>query len=293
MKLTVMRLAHKTPGLRSVTRRIHPVWFFKLTLCSVTLSSWYWPHTKKLAQPFRKVLRGCFDEERLRALSHRYLLYLRLFKELEFAWSNWEYRHREWITIDGEEHLQNALQEGKGVILISAHNYGFSKLVAPALALHGYRVHRGGGGKKAGRRTARWGKNYRMSWRYLDYKGDYWHRLQLLKAMQAALAGNDVVHVSPRAYGQGEEEMAIDIFGRKYFLDLNWFRIFQMCEAPVLPCFAIANTNGEVRIVIHPVLSLTAKSMAKEFADIQGKYLLEHPEFARLWKDVHLRRAQL
>ncbi|HEV8723160.1 MAG TPA: hypothetical protein VGW77_21295 [Candidatus Binatia bacterium] len=293
MKLTMMRLAHRTPGLRSVVRRIHPVWFFKLTLCSVTLSSWYWPHTKKLAQPFRAVLRDSFDERKLAVLARRYLLYLRLFKELELAWGNWEQRHREWIAIDGENHLQSALQEGKGVILISAHNYGFSKLVAPALTLRGYRVHRGGGGKKAGRRTSRWGKNYRMSWRYLDYKGDYWHRLQSVKALQTALAGNDVIHVSPRAYQHGEEEMAIDIFGQKYFLDLTWFRLFQMCESPVLPCFAIANTNGEIRIVIHPVLSMTAKSMAKEFAEIQEKYLLEHPEFARLWKDVHLRRAQL
>jgi lauroyl/myristoyl acyltransferase len=292
MKLTLMRVAHKTPGFRQLARRIHPAWFFRLSLWSVTLSSFYWPHTKKLARPFREVLRDSFDPKELSVRARRYLLYLRLFKELELAWNNWENRHADWITVDGESYLKKALQEGRGAILVSCHNYGFSKIVAPALALRGYKVHRGGGGKKNGRRVSRWGKNYRMGWRYLDYKGDYWHRLQLLKTMQAALAENDIVHVSPRAYWQGEEEMAVDLFGRKYFLDATWFRFFEMCRAPVLPCFAVGNTDGQIRIVLHSALSLTAKEMVTEFAEIQRNYLTRYPEFGRLWKDVYLSREK-
>lgn len=293
MKLTLIRLAHRTPGFRHLARRIHPVWFFRLTLWSVTLSSLFWPHTKKLAGPFREVLRGSFGDQELRARARRYLLYLRLFKELELAWSNWEDRHGDWITIVGETYLDRALQQGNGAILVSCHNYGFSKLVAPALALRGYKVHRGGGGKKDGRRVARWGKDYRISWQYLDYKGDYWHRLQLLRAIRAALAGNGVVHISPRAYQHGEEEMAIELFGRKYFLDATWFRLFEMCHAPVLPCFAVGNTDGQVRIVIHSALPSTATEMAREFAEIQRSYLTKFPEFGRVWKDVYLSRGKL
>ncbi|HEY2920059.1 MAG TPA: hypothetical protein VGK77_13820 [Candidatus Binatia bacterium] len=269
------------------------MWFFRLTLWSVALSSLFWPHTRKMRRPFREVLRGSFDDKELRRKGRRYLLYLRLFKDLEIAWSNWEGRHQDWVSITGEHHLERALQRGNGAILISCHNYGFSKLVAPALALRGYKVHRGGGGKKNGRRVDRWGKDYRIGWQYLDYKGDYWHRLQLLKAIRAALAGNGVVHVSPRAYQQGEEEMAIELFGRKYFLDATWFRLFQMCEAPVLPCFAVGNTDGEIRIVIHAPLSLATTDMAKEFAEIQRGYLTKFPEFGRLWKDVYLNRGKL
>jgi len=270
--------------------QIHPVWFFRLALCSVTMASWFWPHTKKLARPFREVLRGRFSDRELRVLAHRYLLYLRLFKELEIAWSNWKQRHQDWITIDGECYLQKALEQGKGAILISSHNYGFSKLVAPVLALRGYSVHRGGGGKKGNRRVSRWADNNLMNWRYIDYKGDYWHRVRLLKTMQSALADNGVVHVSPRAYLHGEEDMAMEFFGRKYFQDSIWFRIFQMCRSPVLPCFAVASMNGRIRIVIHPSLSVTATTMAKEFAEIQSVYLTRYPEFGRLWKAVYLNR---
>jgi len=239
------------------------------------------------------VLRGRFDNQELRQRARYYLLYLRLFKELELTWGNWEGRHGDWIKIEGESHLEKALQQGNGAILISSHNYGFSKLVAPALALRGYRVHRGGGGKKDGRRVVRWGKDYRISWQYLDYKGDYWHRLQLIKAIRDALAGNGVVHISPRAYQQGDEDMAIELFGRKYFLDATWFRLFEMCRAPVLPCFAVGNTEGQVRIVIHPVLPLRATEMAREFAEIQHTYLTKLPEFGRLWKDIYLSRGKL
>jgi lauroyl/myristoyl acyltransferase len=292
MKLTLMRLAHQTPGLRQLAKRIHPKWFFRLTLWGVTLSSLCWPHTKKLARPFREILRGTFDDYELRKRARRYLLYLRLFKDLESAWSNWEKRHEEWVTIDGENYLRNALVEGNGAILISSHNYGFSKLVAPVLALRGYKVHRGGGGKKDGRRVARWGKNYPMSWNYLDYKGDYWHRLQLLKSTRGVLADNGVVHVSPRAYRQGPEEMAVEIFERKYFLDATWFRLFRMCEAPVLPCFAVGNTAGQIKIVLHPALPSATTDMVKKFAEIQDSYLKEFPEFGRLWKDIYLEREK-
>jgi lauroyl/myristoyl acyltransferase len=290
MKLTLMRLFHRTPGLRRVTERIHPVWFFRLTHCSVTIAHLFWPHTKKLAQPFRAVVGDDLDPRELRVRARRYLLFLRLFKELELTWSNWEARHKDWITVDGEPYLAKALQSGKGAILISCHNFGFSKLVAPALTLRGYKIHRGGGGKKDGRRVTRWGKDYQIGWQYLDYRDDYWHRLQSLKAMQTALAANAVIHVSPHAYRQGEAEIAVEFFGHKYYLDSRWFRVFQMCRAPVLPCFALATTDGQIEIKIHPALPTGEQPMAKRFAEMVSEYLTRFPEMGRVWKDVYLSR---
>jgi lauroyl/myristoyl acyltransferase len=293
MKFTLMRLAHRTPGLRALTRRVHPGWFFKLLLWGVSASSRFWPHAKRAARPLRAVLAGSIDGKNLDLLARRYLLYFRLFKDLEVAWPNWEHRHREWVVVDGENHLKSALEKGKGAVLVSPHNYGFSKVVAPVLARRGYPVYRGGRGKSRGRRISRWGKNYRIAWRYLDYRDDYWHHLKALKTMQMALGENGVVHVSPRAYRKGDEAAGLDIFGEKYFLDLRWFRLFHICQAPVLPCFAVADTNGSLRIVIYPALSPTVEAMVKEFARMQEKYLVEHPEFARLWRDVQLKEDQI
>jgi lauroyl/myristoyl acyltransferase len=291
MKLTLMRLMHTTPGLRAVSRRIHPIWFFKFTYYSVSLADLFWPHARKLAHPFRQVVGEYLDEELLHTRARRHLLFLRLFKELELTWSNWQERD-DWISIEGEDHLANALKGGKGAILASCHNFGFSKLVAPALSRRGYRVQRGGGGKKDNRRVSRWGNDFQIAWEYLDYRGDYWHKLQTLKAFQAALAANRVLHVSPRAYLEGKDETAVKFFGRTYFLDPRWFRILQICRAPVLPCFAVADTEGRIRITIHPALPTDIRQMAAQFARLQSDYLTKFPELGRFWKAVYLNRSQ-
>lgn len=292
MNSTFIRVLQQTPGFRALAVRVHPVWFFRFTGWSVTLSSWIWPGTRSRARIFEEVLRDEFNGMDLRARAQRYLFHLRLFKDLEIAWNNWEQRHGEWIIIEGESHLQRALEQGKGAVLVSSHNYGFSKIVAPVLVQRGYRVHRGGnGGAKADRRRSRWGKKEQVNWNYLHYKGDYWHRVQQLKAIQKALAANDVVHVSPRGFNKGNEDTAIEFFGRKYFLDANWFRVFQICQAPILPCFAVGNADRQIKIVIHPPLTL-GKTTAKAFAEIQSDYITRFPEYGRLWKSIYVERGK-
>lgn len=291
MKLTVMSLLYTTPAFRPIARQITPFLFFRMTLCSVTIASYFWPHAKKLVQPFRRVVGENFAPKELRVRSRRYLLFLRLFKELELAWSSWAKRTN-WPLVEGETYLKNALANRKGVVLLSCHNFGFSKLVAPSLSRRGYQVLRGGSGKKDGRRVKRWGRDCEIAWKYLDHRGDYWHRLRALKIIKSALEQNQIVHISPRGYDHGEEEMAVVFFKRKYYLDSRWFRLFQLCGAPVLPCFAIGNSDGEIKIVIHAPLLGDAKAMAKKFAEIQGDYLIMYPELGRLWKSVYLNRSQ-
>jgi len=220
-----------------------------------------------------------------------YLLYLRLFKDLVPAWTNWEYRHRDWVSVEGEDHLTEALQRGRGVILMSGHNYGFGKLVAPALALRGYKVNRASNGKK-GQVAWRWHRREGLNWRYLNYKGDYWHHVHILKSMREALARNEIVHISVRGYRTGAPEMEVEFLNRKFFLDPVWFRMTEIFQAPVLPCFAIGNINGNVKIILHRSLSATGKNMAKEFGGVLAHYLTEHPEFGRVWKAISVDRER-
>jgi lauroyl/myristoyl acyltransferase len=293
MSLTFIRILQKIPGFSIAAARIHPVWYFKLTRWTVTLLGWVMPHTKKRARVFRETLRGSFDQKELKARTARYLYFVRLFKDIEIAWINWAKRENDWITIEGESHLKDALAQGQGAVLMSPHNYGMSKMVAPILSARGYKIHRGGnGGKKLAYRKSRWGKNAQIDWEYLAYKGDYWHRVQLLKSIQRALAGNEIVHVSPRGYQQGEPEMTIEFFGRKYFLDAIWFRIFGLCQAPVLPCFALPNADGQLRIIIHSAVQVTRETVAKQFAAIQSDYITQFPECGRLWKSVYVERGK-
>ena len=292
MNQSLLRLLQRIPGFRSVVTRLPAIWYFQATLYCVTLSRWIWPETIRRARRFREVLRGSFDERDLRIRAGQYLYHMRIAKDLEITWNNWRHQHQNWIAIEGEAHLRCALEQGKGVFLISPHNFGFSKLIAPALATRGYSVHRGGnGGNRGSKKRLRWGEGFQFSWGYLDYKGDYWHRAQLLKVMLRVLAANEIVHVSPRAYQHGDEEMALELFGRKYFLDGNWFRLFQLCESPVLPCFAVGKDDVPINIVIHPPLP-PGKAKVKEFAEIQTRYITKFPEYGRMWKNIRLERGR-
>jgi lauroyl/myristoyl acyltransferase len=234
---------------------------------------------------FRELLAGNLDDRELRTRVQRYLFHLSLSKELETAWRQWGHRQQDWIAIEGEPYLRAALQQGKGAFLVSPHNFGFSKLVAPVLAARGYRVHRGGnGGERGAKKRTRWGDAQR-AWGYLDYKGDYWQRAKTMKAMQAALAANDVVHVSPRAFREGQEEMAGEIFGHKFFLEATWFRLFDLCDAPVLPCFVVRGACMAMDIVIHAPLP-EGPSRPKAFAALQSAYIEKFPEHGRMWKNL-------
>lgn len=290
MKITAIRVLHKTPGLRSVASRVHPYWFFRASRSCVSVTDRFWPHTKKLAQPFRELFRNELPPRELTAKVRDYLLYLRLYKDLECAWANWEEQGVDWINVEGEEHLIKALQNNCGAVLISCHNYGFSKLVAPSLSRRGYRVTRGGGGRETSERVARWGKKFPVEWQYLDYEGDYWHRYRVMRCFCDALKRNEVIHVSPHAYRTGIEELGFDIAGRKYYWDEKWLKSFAVFNAPVLPCFAIARPDGTVSIIIHQPLPKAPREMGMAFTKVLRKYLVEFPQFGRMWRDVFLQR---
>ena len=243
----------------------------------------------KRSRFFREVLAGSLDDRELRAKTRSFLFHMSLSKEVETAWSQWGHRQKDWITVEGESHLAAALQQGKGAFLVSPHNFGFSKFVAPVLAARGYRVHRGGnGGERGAKKRTRWGDAER-AWGYLDYKGDYWQRAKTMKAMQAALAANDIVHVSPRAFREGQEEMAGEIFGRRFFLEATWFRLFDLCDAPVLPCFVVRGDCTPINIVIHPPLP-DGPSRPRGFAAMQSAYIEKFPEHGRMWKNLRVEK---
>lgn len=291
MKLTLTQLVHTIPAIRAMARQIHPYWFCRATLASVTVASWLSPHTQKLARPFATVMAQRFEPKELRKRTTYYLLYLRLFKDLVPAWTNWEHRHSDWVSVEGEDDLKEALKRGRGVILMSGHNYGFGKLVAPALALRGYRVVRASNGKK-GKAATRWKRRGDLPWRYVNYKGDYWHHLNVLKAMRNALLKNEIVHISVRGHRTGNPEMKIEFLNRTFFLDPVWFRMVEIFQAPVLPCFAIGDINGNVKIILHRPLAACGKNMANEFGDILSHYLTEYPEFGRVWKAISVERER-
>jgi hypothetical protein len=287
MKLSLLQLAHSLPGLVFLARTIHPRWFFKWSGYSASVASHLYPHAKRRAQPFLKLVADRFDPAELKVRSRRNLSYRHLCNEIVGAWRNWEHRREDWLSIEGETFLQEAMAGGKGAFLLSGHNYGYSRLIAPVFATRGYEVHRGGNGKSVAEREGRWGKNYIQRWHYFNYEdGDYWSRVRSLNNLRQTLGRNGIIHVSPLNHRAGSPEMEMSCWWGKFYLDEKWFRVMEFCQAPVLPCFAIGDPNGTIKIIIHPPLPGERRAMASAFGKLFVGYLREYPEYARFWQAI-------
>lgn len=231
-------------------------------------------------------LRGRVTPHELSRRAQLFLVYHRLFHDLVPAWANWQDRQNRWVEVDGEEYLTRALASGKGVFLISPHDSGFSKFVAPVLASRGYRVNRGGAGKSAAKRAARWGKTYPVNWRYInyDYTGSYWDHLAAMKRMRQAIANGEIVHISPLWCRHGDPNSRVTFGAQHFYLDPVWFRMIESCDAQVVPCLASLDLHRGLGIKLYPALGPTSESILPEWTRILSNYLEEQPESARFWK---------
>ncbi len=286
MKFRLMQICHGVPGLRLLAKNVHPRWFFKWTSFSVALGSRFSPRTRRRLRPFLIAMENRFDTSELHRRGRRFLFYHRLFHDLVSAWTNWENSYARWVEFDGETYLREALKAGKGAFLISGHDAGFSKFVAPVLALKGYTINRSGGGKPVSRRIDRWGNGYKVGWRYINFnpQDDYWRRLAALKEIRSAIGRNEIVHVSPLWRRAGEPETAVSLWNTQFFFDPTWFRIIESCQSPVLPCLSGVDPNGTLAIRIFPSLPPERNAIFQKYGEILSEYLNAQPEQARFWK---------
>src|SRR6185437_11260925 len=116
MNSTLIRLLQRVPGFRSLAARLHPVWFFRATRWCMILAGCFGVRARRRAWIFRAALRDRFSGRDLRTRGRRYLFYSRLSKDLEILWSNWHRWHNDWVIVEGESHLRNALAQGNGAV---------------------------------------------------------------------------------------------------------------------------------------------------------------------------------
>lgn len=234
----------------------------------------------------RSALEGSYDRARIRAISCRHITYRKWIRQLVYAWPNWVDRLKEWVTLEGEEHLDAALQKGKGALLLSGHGFGFAAFVSPVLAQKGYEVYRTGRGRRVDQVT-RWGNaaNY-ARWEYINYGEDRWHRARALNEMRQALKANQIVHTSIRGFPRGDPELEIDFCYKRFFLDHRLIRIIELVEAAVLPCFAVCDDQGRLVVKIYPPVTPAHEDVMRVFGSLYARHLRETPEFTWIWRRV-------
>jgi lauroyl/myristoyl acyltransferase len=282
---SLMYLCHRAPVLQHLGTVLPYRWFFNWTRFSTLAGFYFYPHRKRSVEPLLKAV-GASSRRDIRELAKRYLVYRRWFNDLIYAWPNWAERCEEWTFIDGENHLAGALAAGQGAILLTGHQFGYERYVAATLAQKGYKVSRTGTGTDPEKRVARWGRGSFKTWHYLNYHGDYWHHIHVMRELRRLLKQNGVVLMAIRGFPAGSPDLEIDFFCGRFFLDPAIIRLIESAKAPVVPCFAICDDHGTVKIKLSPPLAPECGAIMKGFGQVYAGYLRGYPEFARIWKRV-------
>lgn len=233
----------------------------------------------------REISRPHLSARDLAALCQRQWSFRKYLRLLQKAWPRTDISARLGYEIEGEAYLDSALSKGNGTLLLSGHNYGFSRFVAPILASRGYSVTRTGAFHEA-KFNALWGTNQNRNWRYIYLNHEPWGRLRALKQIKDMLMRNEVVHMLVLGRPYGEPELQVKIYDRVFFLDGATFRLIEELGPIVLPCFALSGPDGTLDIKMHQPLNSAAPRWKEEFALLFTRYLNSFPEFIRFWKPM-------
>lgn len=193
----------------------------------------------------------CFPElsaqERARIVHDHFVSLGISFLELGWAWWAGDRRLRRWITVDGAEHLQQALARGKGVILLGSHlttmEIGIRLLLAglrPPLYL-----------------TYRANDNPVID--YLINRNRTLHDVRIvphtdIRGMLRGLKDNGVLWYAPDQGYKGKTAEFVPFFGIPVSTHTATSRLAESSGAAVVPFFMRRTGAGRYHLTLKPAL---------------------------------------
>ncbi len=187
---------------------------------------------------------------------------------------------REFVTLEGKEHLEKALSRGKGVIALTAH-FGNFIVLHGRLGIEGYKINCV---VKAMRDKGVEDIIQRMRTDQ-DMNTIYVHpNAQCVKACHSALAANEILVLlndQPQKNG-----VQVDFFGLPVWTAPGPASLALTTEAAVVPMFIIRNPDDTHSMIISEELKLIRTGDKKQdlavntqaFTKITESYVLRHPE---------------
>lgn len=188
------------------------------------------------------------------------------------------------VTIEGIEHIDNALKRGKGIIIQLAH-FGSFLMILPALAYRGYKVDQivGKPDLKHHRKihklifNAKAKENSSLPVRFL-------HVDHSIRPVINALKGNELVAVAFDGR-DGNDWVPVRFLGGEAYISPGSVRIAKVTGATILPTFIIRQQDDTHKLIIEPPLELEQRDSMEEFlsenvqnlANIFEKYLIKYP----------------
>jgi lauroyl/myristoyl acyltransferase len=288
MKISPVALCFTKRPLRPIAKRLSSHKLYRFCHVNTTLSMRYNSHRKRFLRPIQLILSEYMGHERLSEICHKYLVQRKYLNYLEVTWKFMNPGQRPGVIFEGADHLRDALSKGAGVILVSGHNYGFSRMIGPILAEKGYPISRAGSlNLEIVRR--RWGSD--SPWEYIYLPKDPWGRVRALKQILTALKQNRIVHLLIINRPTGDTKAEVEFYGRNFFLDTSVFELITDLQAPILPCFALFNSDGDFTVKFHAPLGNTTEELVAGFSRLFSRYLKEFPEYVRFWKPLLNQKA--
>jgi KDO2-lipid IV(A) lauroyltransferase len=207
-------------------------------------------HRRVAVDNIRRALGGELSEERQREIVRDSIVHLvTLFLEaMKYSALPVEEQLRV-CAMDGEEHLQAALAQGRGVVTLGGHigNWELGGLRAMA---GGYPV----------LPLARLPSNPRLAAKFRELREREGYRIidvaeQGLRSVFRALKDNMVVSILPDRYAKGHG-VDVPYFGREVHVWPTPALVARRTESPILPAYTLRQPDGTFRVQIQPPLEM-------------------------------------
>lgn len=191
------------------------------------------------------------------------------------------------FKFEGEEHLEKALSQGKGVCLLTAH-MGNGDLSCSALSLKGYKVHLISKVFKMQWLNDLWfGMRERVGTKFIAPRNSSYHVLKALKKKEIVIFVLDQFTGPPIG-------VRTTFFGHETGTGFGLALMAQRSGSPVVPIYTTRNSDGTHNIKILPEIPFKDQedrdeslvSMTQEYNYCLERIVLECPE---QWMWVHKR----
>jgi lauroyl/myristoyl acyltransferase len=277
-------LLYRTPGFRWIGERIAPASYFKWIGWLAAAAYYIYPPDRRRMRYMREAIENRFSRSELPGIIRKNIRHRKWRRALFNGYAQWAHDHRDLIRIEGKNHLDLALSQGMGAVLLSPHAHGYTTMVAPVLSKKGYKYNRVVRHlKRDPANTWRDGAG-QQNLSYIALGHDTWQQLRALQRMRAAVKNNEVLHLPIRGFPRGDPELEIGFFYKRFFLDQAAFQILESLKAPVHPCFTFCDGRGELVIVVHPALEPSKAEIMRVFGPLYAEELRERPELAYFWR---------
>jgi len=195
------------------------------------------------------------------------------------------------VLIKGENNLKQAISQGKGIILVSAH-FGNFPLLLSRLSLAGYRV----SGIMRPMRDARVEKIFLKKRERYKVKTIYSQpRKACVDMTIRTLRDNEIVFI-PIDQNFGTGGVFVNFFGRKAATATGPVVLAQRTCAALIPCFIIRQPDDTHQVIFEPEIALETKENPDEtivaniqkLTDVIEAYIRKYPAewgwMHRRWK---------